>query len=447
MCLLSICVILSVVYPSIAQIDTTYSELRGLEDTLGNTHLYYRMHYEISDSVYWWWYNSIFHYDISNNSDSLFLQDYNYDWPYYSSGQYIADYEFWDNQPGKFIYGGAYIYFFDATPFISRFDVTDILPPDLSWFGPGVDNLEISGQNDSLIYAGLSSFLIKSNNGGYSWMYDSLATDYYTFLKLCPFNDQILFSQGEDSNTNRDVLYKSVDGGNTYYPVDSTQSWWYYYTSIEFDADSLHVFAISWRYPRGYSCLISDDLGDSWNIRCSDSSSLRLAVDPGQSGMVYLATGSRIAVSSDYGHRFTDYVVLNRPVVGMYKKPATDLLYVATTKDIFEISPRGVVSIKSLPVAIEPQSKPILSDFKLYQNYPNPFNPTTTITFDLPESGPVALKVYNILGEEVSTLLSASLHSGFYEHKWDGSNFASGIYLYRLQVGNYVETKKMVLIH
>ncbi len=88
----------------------------------------------------------------------------------------------------------------------------------------------------------------------------------------------------------------------------------------------------------------------------------------------------------------------------------------------------------------------ISGDFRLYQNYPNPFNPSTTIEFALPKAGNVTLKIYNILGEEVTTLLSASLLSGHYQYKWDASGLASGVYLYRLQAGDYVETRKMILM-
>jgi len=84
--------------------------------------------------------------------------------------------------------------------------------------------------------------------------------------------------------------------------------------------------------------------------------------------------------------------------------------------------------------------------YELYQNYPNPFNPTTAIKFYLPQSGQVTLKMFNILGEEVATLVSDRLSAGSYSYKWDASNLASGVYLYRLQAGDYVETRKMVLM-
>ena len=84
--------------------------------------------------------------------------------------------------------------------------------------------------------------------------------------------------------------------------------------------------------------------------------------------------------------------------------------------------------------------------FQLFQNYPNPFNPSTTIEFELPKSSEVTLKVFNIIGEEVATLVSDRLSTGSYSYEWDASNSASGVYLYRLQAGDYVETRKMVLM-
>jgi hypothetical protein len=86
------------------------------------------------------------------------------------------------------------------------------------------------------------------------------------------------------------------------------------------------------------------------------------------------------------------------------------------------------------------------TDFTLYQNYPNPFNPTTVISFQFSVGSSVKLTVYNITGEEVANLLSASLLSGFHSVEWDASNVASGVYLYRLEADGFVETRKMVLM-
>ena len=84
--------------------------------------------------------------------------------------------------------------------------------------------------------------------------------------------------------------------------------------------------------------------------------------------------------------------------------------------------------------------------FDLHQNYPNPFNPSTVISWQIPVSSHVSLKVYDILGNEVATLVNENKETGFYETKFDGSSLASGMYIYRLTAGNYISTKKMLMI-
>ena len=85
-------------------------------------------------------------------------------------------------------------------------------------------------------------------------------------------------------------------------------------------------------------------------------------------------------------------------------------------------------------------------DFALSQNYPNPFNPITNIGFRIANSGFVSLKIYDMLGNELSTLISKEMNAEEYEIEFDGTGFPSGTYFYRLEAGNYTETKKMVLL-
>ncbi|MBD3170161.1 MAG: T9SS type A sorting domain-containing protein [candidate division Zixibacteria bacterium] len=86
------------------------------------------------------------------------------------------------------------------------------------------------------------------------------------------------------------------------------------------------------------------------------------------------------------------------------------------------------------------------SEVSLFNNYPNPFNAQTTIKFDIPESGNVSLKVYNISGQEVETLVDGKMDAGQHSISWDASNYASGVYFYKLQTGDNVITKKMNLL-
>ena len=87
----------------------------------------------------------------------------------------------------------------------------------------------------------------------------------------------------------------------------------------------------------------------------------------------------------------------------------------------------------------------IVSDYKLSQNYPNPFNPSTNIHFTIPKDGNASLKVYDILGNEVTRFYDGFLKAGTYNAEFDGSTLSSGVYFYTLKAGDFVETKKMVL--
>ena len=82
----------------------------------------------------------------------------------------------------------------------------------------------------------------------------------------------------------------------------------------------------------------------------------------------------------------------------------------------------------------------------LEQNYPNPFNPSTTIKYQIPELSFVTVKVYDVLGNEVATLVNEELTAGDYEIEFNGEELTSGIYFYRLKAGNFIQTKKMLLI-
>ncbi len=85
-------------------------------------------------------------------------------------------------------------------------------------------------------------------------------------------------------------------------------------------------------------------------------------------------------------------------------------------------------------------------NFYLSQNYPNPFNPATNIEFRIVEGGFVSLKIYDVLGNEIATLINESKPAGTYEVNWNADKFSSGVYFYKVSVGEIVETKKMLLV-
>lgn len=98
-------------------------------------------------------------------------------------------------------------------------------------------------------------------------------------------------------------------------------------------------------------------------------------------------------------------------------------------------------------IGISPISSEIPASFRLEQNYPNPFNPSTKIRFDIPKGNQlVKLTVYDIAGKEVARLINQELSAGVYEYEFNGASLSSGMYFYRLEAGNFIETKKMILI-
>jgi hypothetical protein len=103
-----------------------------------------------------------------------------------------------------------------------------------------------------------------------------------------------------------------------------------------------------------------------------------------------------------------------------------------------ETAPEGWVSVKEIPG--NPQT------YALEQNFPNPFNPSTKIRFSIPEQGLVTLKVFNLLGEEIATLINTEMTTGSYEADFRGTEISSGIYFYTLTADNFISTKKMILL-
>ena len=102
--------------------------------------------------------------------------------------------------------------------------------------------------------------------------------------------------------------------------------------------------------------------------------------------------------------------------------------------------------LSDIITGIENQKGSIPFSFSLQQNYPNPFNPTTIIKYDLPKEGFVTLKVYDMLGREVATLVNKEQSAGRYVATFDASGLASGIYFYRISAGKFVQTKKLILM-
>jgi len=109
------------------------------------------------------------------------------------------------------------------------------------------------------------------------------------------------------------------------------------------------------------------------------------------------------------------------------------------------------LEIKKNEVTTDVEDETIPTEYSVSQNYPNPFNPSTTIKYAIPQQSFVRIKVYDIVGREVKTLVNTERSPGIYSVQWNGDNnygskVSSGIYIYRVVAGNFTQVKKMILL-
>lgn len=105
-----------------------------------------------------------------------------------------------------------------------------------------------------------------------------------------------------------------------------------------------------------------------------------------------------------------------------------------------------IISFDSVLVSVENPEPVLPESFMLNQNYPNPFNPSTIISFSLPESADIQLSIFDIMGRELKTLYRGYKSAGAHQVEFDGTDFVSGVYFYRLTYGNQAQTRKMLLV-
>jgi hypothetical protein len=115
-----------------------------------------------------------------------------------------------------------------------------------------------------------------------------------------------------------------------------------------------------------------------------------------------------------------------------------------TSNDYVWIGVTGRIYRSIMPLSVKQLQGELPTTYWLGQNYPNPFNPNTTVEFGLPSESSVSIKVFNVLGQEVATILEDNLAAGTYKVEWNAQPFASGAYFYRLLSGSHSETKKLI---
>ncbi len=184
--------------------------------------------------------------------------------------------------------------------------------------------------------------------------------------------------------------------------------------------------------PANTDTVATNSVAFRWGTRGIISSfHLQVATDHSFNNLVVDTSGFNSTVFADTGFNkgaFYYWRVNNTNSAGTSNWSDTASFYISSTVGIDN-------SINSLP-----------EKYNLSQNYPNPFNPSTIINFEIPTSSLVTLKVYDILGREIATLVNEEKQAGKYSYTFDASKYSSGVYFYRMQAGEFVQTKKLVVI-
>ena len=250
-------------------------------------------------------------------------------------------------------------------------------------------------------------YISKSTDLGDSWLttHPDLGGDNACNSILFDPNDTSVVYAGMEG-----LVIKTTDGGATWNPTALTNTPYYFY-ALGYVGFINNLFAGGSTNSNEFGLYYSNDGGDNW-----------MQIQPqknytGISGLAIVPTAI----------------------------PEVYILYASTFGD-------GVLRL-FLPITDVNDEDILPGNFKLFQNYPNPFNPTTKIKYTIPvgtsrRDGTVSvqLRVYDVLGNEIATLINEEKPAGIYEVEFDGTNLTSGIYFYKMQAGDFLETKKMLLL-
>jgi photosystem II stability/assembly factor-like uncharacterized protein len=348
---------------------------------------------------------------------------------------------------------------------------------NINWIfaGSGLNNTIVYslGANGNNLFAGTLDGVFRSTNNGSSWIaVDSGLTNIYV-NKFIISRETNLFA-----GTQGGGIFLSTNNGNSWTTVNSglTSNMVYSFAVIDtnlFAGTYAGVFVssdngASWRVVNyGLTSLqvwslgvngtnlfagtsdgvfLSTNNGNSWAVINSGMTNPYVLTNPSiwslaVSGInIFAGTSLGVFLSTDNG---TNWNAIN------YGLPITDVYaLMVSDNNLFAGVWLGVWRrpLTAMPVSVENESSRIPMTSILNQNYPNPFNPSTTITFSLSTKSFVSLKVYDLLGREVATLVSEVLSTGAYTRQWNAAKMSSGIYFYRLQAGLYTETKKLILL-
>ena len=284
-----------------------------------------------------------------------------------------------------------------------------------------------------------SGIVYKTTNGGNNWTLikrDTLTKFYSVFF----INKDTGWVGGWKGPNGDGALYKTTDGGNSWLSQwDSTLFYQYheYPSSIYFVTPNIG-------YVTGYNGIIikTTNGGETWAIQKDESTSL--------TKIHFFDTLNGVCLSG-YGYYKTSDGGINWIIIPRISKVQLWDMFFLDEETGWIIDFDGSIFSSKDRISFigrDYNSSGFVNQYRLLQNYPNPFNPSTNITYRLLKKSLVTIKIYNVLGKEVLTLINEVKEPGSYKINFNAGNFklSSGVYFYRLVSPDYTETKKMVLL-
>jgi photosystem II stability/assembly factor-like uncharacterized protein len=335
--------------------------------------------------------------------------------------------------------------------------------------------------NSGLCYAvGRNSCILRSLDSGQTWNIQNLGSTDTIFTSISIVNDSICYISGVMSiNPYYSVLYKTTNSGNNWINMSNTLPSYCKFTStVYFFSDSIGLIASSGVYKTTTG-------GLNWKVQ--DCSALKdlfflnqnfgIGVAGSTNGEIYKTTNggegspnapTNLSCTRKYSVNRLQWSDNSLIELGfkIQRKNLSDTVWteidsvgpdITSFNDsnssenvnyrIYAFNELGNSSFSNIttPIILNINEQ-LIKEYYLLENYPNPFNPTTKIRFQLPVVSFSSLKIFDITGREVSTLVNEKLGAGTYEVTFNGGDFASGVYFYQLKTENFIETKKMILL-
>ncbi|MBK7630251.1 MAG: T9SS type A sorting domain-containing protein [Ignavibacteriales bacterium] len=290
----------------------------------------------------------------------------------------------------------------------------------------------LENENDSIIYIGtemhqgLYRYHVKQN------ILQHLLGSVSVFSFTSKAGGILLAGSGQYEGT----MYRSTDNGGTW--VESANGLGpVSITSMVTTSQGYIVAASYGSSTTGYGIYISSDNGVNWNHTSITEGNFNVLFINSNGEIFAGGEKGKLLKSTDEGNTWSDIssgLPFDR-ILCLAQNPSGYLL--AGTAD-------NGIYITSEPTGVSFDNK--VANFSLSQNYPNPFNPTTKINYEIPERCTVQLKIFNLLGQEIKSLVSEEQFAGKYEIEFDGGNLSSGVYFYKMSAGDFSETKKFIIL-